>query len=240
MRWFYNWSIKYKILSIVVVGIIGFGVYFAANMLVASKNTERLLSIRDVYFPVLELSDSSIVYFSRIKETLNGAVTSNDADMIDDALNFVQASKENFKSMLAINSSNSDEINDLKSSLVQYSDTSTALTRALVSGSLDLAQAKPRIDAMDQAMKTYSQNLSEFREGVYKKFTKAVDEAEQTSRQALMAGAVIGTLLLLMLTGLGWFVAGNVTANINSVVDSLRDLVAGEGDLSKRLESHVK
>ena len=130
MRWFYNWSIKYKILSIVVVGIIGFGVYFAANMLVASKNTERLLSIRDVYFPVLELSDSSIVYFSRIKETLNGAVTSNDADMIDDALNFVQASKENFKSMLAINSSNSDEINDLKSSLVQYSDTSTALTRA--------------------------------------------------------------------------------------------------------------
>jgi len=237
MRWFYNWSIKFKILSIVVVGIIGFGLYFTANMLVASKNTDRLSNVRDTYFPVLELSDSNIVYFSRIKEALNGAVASNDEDMISDAQNFIEATRENFKSVISIDSAYTDDVKRMENALSKYSEVSVSLTRSLVSGSLDLAQAKPRIDAMDQSMKSYSSGLSDFRESVYNTFTTSVDEAEQTSSRALMAGAVIGTLLLLLLTGLGWFVAANVTDNINSVVVSLRELVAGEGDLSKRLVS---
>jgi methyl-accepting chemotaxis protein len=237
MRWFYNWSIKFKILSIVAVGIIGFGLYFTANMLVASENSNRLSNVRDIYFPVLELSDANIVFFSRIKEALNGAVTSNDEDSMDDAQSFANATKENFKSILAIDNVYSNDVETLKTYLGTYTEMAMTLTRGLVSGSLSFAESKPRIDAMDQAMKLYNDSLGGFRESVYNKFTTEVDDAERTSSEALMAGAVIGTVLLLLLSGLGWFVAVNVTSNINSVVDSLRELAAGEGDLSKRLES---
>jgi len=237
MRWIYNWSIKYKILSIVMVGIIGFGLYFVANLLVTSTNSKRLISVRDTYFPVLELSDSNIVYFSRIKEALNGAVSSNDEDMIDDALNYVKATRENFKSVVAIDSAYTTDIGHLEDTLSKYSDIATSLTRSLVSGSLDLAEAKPRIDAMDIAMKSYGESLSEFRENVYKTFTGTVDDAEHTSSNALIGGMIVGVLLLLLCSSIGWFVAVNVTNNINSVVASLRELVAGEGDLSKRLVS---
>jgi len=237
MRWFCNWSVKFKILSIVAVGVIGFGLYLAANMVVASKNAERLSNIRDIYFPVLELADSSVVYFSRIKEALNGAVSANDEELIEDAQNFMAATEENFKSINVIDAHYVTDMERLTLALTTYSDAALTLTRGMVSGSLDFAEAKPRIDAMDQSMKAYGETLSNFREGVHEAFTSAVNAAEQTTSQVLMVGAIIGLVLLVLLSGLGWFVAVNVTANINSVVITLRELAAGEGDLRKRLES---
>jgi len=237
MRWFCNWSVKFKILSIVMVGVIGFGLYLAANMVVASKNTERLASIRDVYFPVLEISDANIVYFTRIKDSLAGAVTSADEDLIEEAESYFQATEEGFNSILVVDATYAADIEGLHLALKAYGEASISLTKGLVSGSLDFSAATPRMATMEQAMTAYGDALGSFRESVYTTFTTSIQTAEHTSSQALIVGAIIGLVLLVLLSALGWFVAVNVTANINSVVFTLRELAAGEGDLSKRLES---
>jgi methyl-accepting chemotaxis protein len=237
MRWISNRSIKYKILSIAALGIIGFVIYLSSNMLVATKNAERLAHIRDIYFPVLEASDASLVSFSRIKETLTSAVTSADADLLDEAKGFITSVETQFDKIRTIAPAYDGDIKGLTRLLHNYSDIALPLTRQMINGTLDFSAAKPRMDAMEKSMTAFNKELGRFRTAVYDTFTSSVETANDMEKWSLMLGGVIGTVLLVLLGLLGWAVARNVANNINSVIDSLRDLSAGEGDLTKRLTS---
>lgn len=237
MRWIRNRSVKYKILSIAALGIIGFLIYLSINTLVATQNAQRLHHIRDIYFPVLEASDSSLTSFNHIKETLTSAVASADEDLVGEAEGFVTAIHKNFDKITTIDSAYSEDINQLNNLLNAYSELSLSLTRGMISGTLDFAEAKPRMDAMEKAMDLFHEALGGFRSSVYDTFTSSIEMANTIEERSLMLGGWIGVVLLVLLGLLGWLVANNVTNNINSVVNSLHELAAGEGDLTKRLTS---
>ena len=237
MRWISNRSVKYKILSIAALGIIGFVIYLTSNMLVASKNAERLTHIRDIYFPILEASDSSLTSFTRIKETLTAAVTSADLDQVSEAETFITNIHKNFDKIESIDPEYHDDLARMTELLNKYSDLSLTLTRSMINGTLDFAAAKPRMDSMEENMNAFHKSLQSFRTDVYATFTSSIDTANDMERRSLMLGGVIGAVLLVMLGLLGWLVASNVTNNIRSVTESLRELAAGGGDLTKRLTS---
>jgi len=240
MRWISNRSVKYKILSIAALGIIGFVIYLTSNMLVASKNSERLAHIRDIYFPILEASDSSLTSFTRIKETLTAAVTSADLDQVNEAESFITKIRKNFDVIESTSSEYHDDLARLSSLLNEYSDISLTMTRSMINGTLDFAAAKPRMDKMEETMNAFHKAMQDFRAEVYDTFTSSIDMANDMEQRSLMLGGGIGAVLLVMLGLLGWLVARNVTNNINSVVVSLRELAAGGGDLTKRLTSKQK
>jgi len=240
MQWFRNLSVKYKILSIAALGIIGFVIYLSSNMLVASQNVQRLTQIRDIYFPILEASDASISSFGRIKETLTSAVTTADEDLIDEAQGFIDTINKNFDKISTRDTGYIEDVNRLTVMLNTYSELSLPLTRGMINGTLDFSAAKPRMDAMEQAMTIFHKELSGFRTDVYDTFTSSIETASEMERRSLMLGGGIGAVLLVLLGLLGWFVARNVTNNLNSVITSLHELSAGEGDLTKRLVSQQK
>lgn len=85
MQWFANLSIRFKILSIVAVGIIGLSAYLVLNAVVNQQNRERLTRAQDVYFKTLERADQAIMRFGRIEEALQNAVATAEEDPIDEA-----------------------------------------------------------------------------------------------------------------------------------------------------------
>ena len=240
MRWISNLSVKYKILSIAALGIIGFVIYLSSNMFVASTNAQRLAHIRDIYFPILEASDSSLTSFNRIKETLTAAVTSADEDLVKEAENLIANIRKKFDEIESTDPEYHDDLAHLTDMLNTYSEMSLTMTRSMINGTLDFAAAKPRMDAMETSMNAFHEALAAFRTSVYDTFTSSIDTANDMERRSLMLGGGIGAVLLVMLGLLGWLVARNVTNNINSVVESLRELAAGGGDLTRRLTSKQK
>ncbi len=240
MQWFNNRSIKYKILSIAALGIIGFSLYLAINLNVSGRNAELLGNIRNVYFPTLELADKNIVHFGRIKELLTSAVASADEDLIAEAENEIVSINGNLASIRTIDSSFAPELDEQAQHLEAYSGYAVGLTREMIQGTLDFSAAKPGMEAMEIEVAALAQGLDVFRQHVYATFTESVDRANKAAAESLKLGMVIGVMLLLMLGCLGWYVASNVANNLTNVIGSLCDLTAGDADLTRRLKSQQR
>jgi len=237
MNWLYNLSIKYKILSVVMVGILGFAAYFAFNAVVAMSNTDRLESIRSVYFPVLEKTDQSVVTFSRIPEMFESAVAVADEDLVDETKAFSEKMIKDFDFIESVSSDFAGDLGGLRVGFSSYYDYSYKLMTKMVNGEISMVDAAGSIKQMNEYKLAFDEQLGAFRTKIYNQFTGAISEADQAASDALVIGGIIGVALLLLLGGLGMFTALNVTGNLNSVVSSLRELASGEGDLTKRLES---
>jgi len=237
MNWLYNLSIKYKILSVVMVGVLGFAAYFAFNAVVAIGNSDRLESIRSIYFPVLEKTDQSVVTFARIPKMFESAVAVADEDLVAETKAFSEKMIKDFDFIESVSADFSGDLGGLRVGFSSYYDYSYKLMMGLVSGEINMVGAASSIKQMNEYKLAFDEQLGTFRGKVYSQFTTAISDADKAASDALVIGGIIGVVLLLLLGGLGMFTALNVTGNLNSVVSSLRELASGEGDLTKRLES---
>ncbi|MGB1059709.1 MAG: hypothetical protein ACPGZU_06240, partial [Ketobacter sp.] len=61
MNWLNRISIKYKLLLIPLVGVLGFGANLVFNVSVNTETSESLESVRDRYYPILEKANGMIV-----------------------------------------------------------------------------------------------------------------------------------------------------------------------------------
>lgn len=237
MRWLLNLSIKYKILSISIVGVVGFAAYLMFNAVVAVNNAELMSNIRDVYYPVLEKAEQNVSNFGQMREAMSAAAATADEDLVYEADSVRDVSVENLAAINAITPLYQAQTTTMLTSLTNYYDEVKSLTLSMIAGSLEMGSAAGRIDKMNAMMSEYEMSLNKFREQVYQQFTNATAEAESSATEALVIGVGIGVVMLLLLGGMGIFVAFTVTANIKNVVSSLKELAAGEGDLRQRLES---
>ncbi|MBI5449809.1 MAG: methyl-accepting chemotaxis protein [Gammaproteobacteria bacterium] len=237
MRWISSLSIRTKILLTVSVGIVGFMCYLAFNYSVTDGNKQRLAQIRDVSFPVLEMTNENIVALDKIKEILNGAVMAADEDMLSEADKLSDKMHENFARIARKDTSRADAVKELDGLFNEYYGSARMLTVQLVKNVVDMGSAKPRITAMDAARQNFEQNLRGFREQVYKAFTGLIEEAGSTAQRALYMGILIAVLLAVLLGALGLYVGNSITSNIRGVIMSLQDMASGQGDLRKRLAS---
>src|SRR5690606_18067662 len=82
MNWYHKLPIAYKILTVPVIGSLGFIVYLLLTLDTASGNASRLAAVQQVQFPLLQLSERAIVRVDRIKETFASAVSTGDSDSL--------------------------------------------------------------------------------------------------------------------------------------------------------------
>jgi len=74
-----------KITGLVVIAIIMFSVFFLYGLQSSVKSSEQLSDIKDVYFPVLEQIDATIVNIDRIEGHMIQAVMTGEAEEISSA-----------------------------------------------------------------------------------------------------------------------------------------------------------
>ena len=243
MRWLLNLSIKYKILSILVVGITGFAAYLIFNSYIATTNSLRLNQMRDNQMPMLAKIESNMYLFSQLQGTFSSAAATADEDMVYEAQSIYDNSMENFTVITDLASPIDNDgilkmqIDSLKDTFKLYYDDSTKLTLGFIQGTVDMASSSEKAQQVSESASAYQALLNGFHEYVKTSYMNTIASAEISSRYSLYLGIAIGLVLLILMGGIGIFVAYNVTGNINNVVATLRELAAGEGDLRQRLKS---
>ncbi len=236
MLWFANLSIRFKILSIVAVGIIGLTAYLILNSVVNQHNRERLSAIRDVYFPTLEKADEDIMLFGRIEETLQNAVASAEEDLVDEAREMAAGIESNLK-RIADEGRFTDQARSMQQGFERYFEDVSAFAMGMIEGEIDMADAGPRIARLGEERKRIEALLKAFRARVYDRFTSTFTQVVDDSQTALYT-AIVATILLAILLGVvGLHTSRLITGNIQSVSRSLHEMAAGGGDLRRRLES---
>ncbi len=239
MQWFANLSIRFKIFSIVAVGIVGLTAYLALNAFVNQQNRERLTTIRDVYFQTLEKADRNLSRFARIEEDLKNAVASAEEDPIDAARAQAKAIEDSLSRIVA-EGHFSKEARPIRERFTIYFGQISQLAAQLVDGDTDMATAGPELERLGNMRKTIEGALRDFRALVYDRFTHTFDQVIDDSRNAFIM-AIVATLLIATLLGLvGLHTSQLITGNIESVSRSLHEMAAGGGDLRRRLESRQR
>ena len=140
MNWLSKVSIKFKILLIPAVGIIGFALFLMYTMNSGSKNVERLNLIQNVYFPVLELASTNIVTLDRMNETMSTAASTGEMDMLNSAKRMGEAIKTNLGKTRQLQPERASEIDQIEQSLKAYLKISYDLTASMIDGTVDFSQ----------------------------------------------------------------------------------------------------
>ena len=236
MRWLKQLSIKYKILLIPAVGIIGFAVNLSINCNINSQNAGRLSQIKDVYFPVLNRADDTLVLLAKVADELNAAVSMGEEEGITKADGVAKAIKENLETIASTYPDKARDVNKLTKHFNEYYDVSRDVSLAMVKGSADAGSMQKKISNMKELMTSTKNEMQEFRDQSYNEFSDTVKNSIQDSSLAmslnmLASGVTIAVLLIVSIS-----ITLMITRNIATVVNSLRDIASGEGDLTKRIE----
>jgi len=228
-------SVRYKILVIAIIALIGFVVNLAFNYSVTNDNAKRLKNVQDIYFPILESTDSSLVNLDKIKETLNGAVAAGELDMLQASNSLAVKMRGSFGKIKKLDTAVNADIQQLEELFETYYNAAEKLTRGMIEGSLPADQVKTVVDTMAKALKEFQSALDTFKVTSYDRFTATLAEANDASETALVTGIIITIIVMFIVGSIAYFISNLISRNILNIIESLQDMVKGNGDLTKRL-----
>jgi len=236
MNFLHVLSIRYKILSIAAVAIIGFGVYFALNFSVAQSNVSQLEQMRDVIFPSLERGEKNLVRLEGIIKLLDEAVSTEEEDMVETAEENLAAMQGAFDEVAALDTTQADAMANLKQAASAYFEVARGLTMGMLNGSIKPEQIQGKAQDMQAKLKIIRDDLTAFRDGRKQAFDQTIADANDAAHFSLSMGAIIGVILVVVLAATGFFVATGIARNVTNVSGNLREIASGEGDLTRRLQ----
>ena len=240
MDWLNNISIKYKILLIPLVSILGFALNLAYSYSSSSDSSIRLGHVQQVYYPMLEKSDSVIVKVASIPEILNSAVSAGEGDMLGAADSVADEVRTLLKEIQQIESDDSSTIHDINTGFEGYFSSAKGLSVSMIEGTADFSQLSSKMANMSGQLKALQTLLTEFRAKNFGLFNDNIQASTDGADRALMLGVVISLATIAILVLASAYVTYLVIGSIEKVVVSLKEIASGEGDLTRRIEHNSK
>lgn len=237
MNRFNSISIRFKILIIVLIAMLGFSGLLFFNYLVTNENTSRLQKVKDIYFPTLERIDANLVRLDKIKETLNAAVTSAEIDMLEDTDELALETRTAFDEIAKLDAETTNETHNISALFDRYYTNAKQLTTGLVNETIKPEKIKSDVVKMRDSLTVYSKALTDFRLAGYERFTSNISDANDASEAALSIGLSVSFLVIAVVALSGFLIGLMIERNVMNVVDALDEIAEGEGDLTQRLDS---
>ena len=235
MQWLSRLSIRNKVLVIPFAGAIGFTCYLLFSYWTASSNVVALERARDVQFPILQAAERHLVGLRQVRDGLQAAVSAGE----DEALQSVKTSAEALRSEIAqmstIDPGAADEVDKISDALRRYLDASLTLSEQMIKGTADFSNMEAQIGQMTSTFSAVEQALTEFRDAQRQAFTESIDSANAAAERTVVVGFAVGVATVAFLFLIGMAIASALRRNIANVVDSLKDIAQGNGDLRRRI-----
>lgn len=238
MNWFSRISIKFKLMLIPLVGVLGFATNLSYNFSVNTETRQKLESVRDVYYPILERANNVIVTLDRTVEVLNSAVSAGELDMIKGADENAEKMRTMFREIRGLEPDRKQMVEQLSSGFENYYALAREISEGMISGSVDFAQLNAKVESMGSKLNLLKTELVDFRDQSHDLFTNNISNSIEDANTALNVGATIAVLITGILIAVALYITMQVTRNIGRVVTSLQEIASGEGDLTKRIKQN--
>lgn len=230
-------SISQKIYLIPVIGAVSFVFYLALSTFSAYSNVDLLEDARGVQFPVVQLSKDASVSIVRVSELLNSAVTTGDEDSISLADELSESIRQTFKKIGAIDGKFLADERRMESQYDAYYEKAKSLSLGMVKGTIDFEKLPEMGREMNESYERVKTTVQQFNEARVTEFENAILMANESANTNITIGFIMGGLTIILLFGAAYPIISGIKSSIGSVVDSLRDIAEGEGDLTVRLSA---
>ena len=179
MNWLNRISIKYKLLLIPLVGVLGFGANLVFNVSVNTETSESLESVRDRYYPILEKANGMIVLLDRTNETLNSAVSAGEIEMVASADENAEQMRSFLTEIYDLEPNRKGEVEDLKVKFNRYYSSARSLSEGMISGNIDFSQLNDKVAEMGELQKQLKNDLQNFRDQSHALFASNISDSIQ-------------------------------------------------------------
>jgi len=218
----------WKILAPAVLSIVCLAGYVGYASWVEIRNDARLVSTRDVQFPVLDAMTENVALLDRVIGGLNSAAAAGDADMLAEVDSVAKKIRGNYARSQTADFADADEIKKLDTQFSGYYTLAHGAAQALVSKTT--APEPAQMQAMAAALDAYRKHLAAFRDHANQQFNGTIGDAIASANVARWAGLAIGLLALLTSIGFGVFVARGASRALRGAVTVANAVATGNLD----------
>jgi len=240
MRFFSTLPLKYKILSIALIGALGFVSYLAFNYNSTQNNTVRLGKIQNINFPILEKTGRIWLLLFEARTAMQTAISDGEISLVEDAKNHQKSIKILLTTIETLEPSYANQIKTLSNGLDLYIDSAQLLTVGMINGTIELSKMAAMASEMHSHFKHFTQSLNILRDSAQQDFSDRLMFATQESQQTLTTGLILGTSVILLLWISAWIISSTITRNLYRIIHELEGMSTGKGDLTVRLETDAK
>ncbi len=206
---------KYLILS--VVAITAFAISISLSIQASYQNKKHLSDIKEIYFPVLERVDTTIIRIDNIENFLIQFVTTGDNSLLYDAQNLKRDSNFSLYEIKLFYPQYQDKIDDILTEFDNYFEHGIKASNLFNAQQLDLQtpidskELEEHIFKMNQSRKSLSQKINAFRELIYNSFTQTLAKSNNDADNGLYISIIIACFNLAIIIILIHFIRQNTS-----------------------------
>jgi methyl-accepting chemotaxis protein len=209
--------------------------YLGYTALVGQQNAARVAALKQNGFVVVDLASANVVLLDKITETLNSGAASAEIDMVNSTDEFAKRVRGNITEIADRAPEDKDGLVQLERNFDAYFELAKRISLAMASGSADLSALKDDISAMSEHLGTVKQAFANYKQTSTDRFIVELEATSASTNQAIMIGIGSGILAIALAMALACFVALAIKRAMDQVINSLREIAEGGGDLRGRI-----
>ncbi|MEQ6885784.1 methyl-accepting chemotaxis protein [Salicola sp. Rm-C-2C1-2] len=229
-------SIALKLALLVGITVIALIVTQGFNLYTQSQNADRLNLVDEELYPTMELATVNLGQLELMEAQINSAVTTGNEDKLAETETYHKTIQDNLSELKTTAPEMRDRFNRLSQELERYYSEATRIASAFIEGDADMSALSQDASANSDRLKQLKADMKELRDQARSDFNTAIDDTVTTTEQSTTLGLTIATIAIVALVVLSLLIARSITNSLNRVIQPLRDMASGEGDLTSRID----
>lgn len=233
MKKIYDYSLMWKLLLVPVVATLSFTAYLIYSSLVLSDGNALLKGIRDANFPVLDAAGKNLNESQALVEALNSAAGTGELEFLDIATGKASEIRKRYDTLEMLDPAHAREIEKLKQGFDVFFSRAHDVAQRMATKT-DMPGAS-KILEMKHARDVYLSSAVAYKNRAEKEFHDTVSRAIIRSELAKKWGAVIGSIMVLVIAGLTLLVTRGIVALEKDVADRNKKLAEVNSELEQEI-----
>lgn len=240
MDFFRGLSIQFKILSIPIVGVIGFCVYLAISIFSMNFIVSQLDKAYRIDYQLLKTSEFTLIHFDKIKETLGNAATLSEAELLDVAEGYANNIRKKVKESIPINKESGVFLTKLLKDFDDYFKSAYGLSKSMIDGTVDFSSLSDESSKMSEKLIDLQKALNQFQSKRNTAFNEAFESVSSEAESTSIIGISVGLITIAILFIVSIPIARGIRFNLQEIIESMKNIAQENGDLTVRLKTSSK
>ncbi|MBA53646.1 MAG: hypothetical protein CMK89_04260 [Pseudomonadales bacterium] len=214
MKFNQNAKIRLHILSIALIGGVGFLCYLLANVFMAKQNERRLDELLNRQHPIIEQVRALKRDIQVIRETMTSAVALEDPFLVEDSEELSLQVEDRLQALPRLDPTLQVLASNLSGVYQNYYDISRQLAEDLIEHPAELHRFQLRIDRSHQIYDGLMEVLDRTLEERQSNFALLLRQTDAAVKEANLFGALLGGFVIAALLILAWVISVRVLREI--------------------------
>lgn len=225
-----------KLLAPAGFALLCLALYLVTSVFVLERNAERLQSVRDVHFPVLDTLTRNKAQLDDLINGLNSAVAASDMDLLDSTAETAGTIADSYQQLQKTDRTQARQMATLGKEFTDYYATAHAVAQGFIDPSN--VTADDAIEQMTSRLDTYRQHLDQAHEQADARFQHTVQSAVDESHQAMIGGVVLGLFGIAVSLVAGLWFARAISRPLQRAMQVADAVANGRLDADIRVDVH--